>query len=78
MKFKMFLCRHFGHRLPEFKHPQQEGVECKRCTFIVNRDGDVIAPPLAVTHYFAVKKEQEDAAATLKAERESYIALDAQ
>lgn len=45
-KIAMWLCSVRGHRLPEFKHPQQVGVECCVCKYIVDRSGKVIRPPL--------------------------------
>lgn len=45
---KRLICFFLGHIIASFRHPQQIGVECQRCKYIVDRDGRVVHPPLRV------------------------------
>lgn len=52
-RFWFWVCSKLGHKPAEFKHPQQEGVECRRCECIVDRDGRLLAGPLWLQRYNA-------------------------
>lgn len=39
------VCDVIGHRL-RWYHPQQAATECRRCKWIIDRDGEVASGPL--------------------------------
>lgn len=50
-EFWFRVCRWLGHRPAKRKHPQQVTVECRRCKCIIDLDGQVVAPPLAMQRW---------------------------